>query len=142
MKRYFFQICTLIVLCCYINTGCQKEQNTDNLLNGKWIFLGYGNNSTSEFEPEPYGESKSSCVIFNNGEAVAYSSINHHIMTYELDGDDQIIISGGLISYAMDTEWGNRFLRAFEDTMSFSIHNDELLFVGSDEFMKLRKELK
>lgn len=144
MRQKILKLSTVFLFLFLIGISCQKDEDLHTVLNGKWIFIGYGKDSSNEFEAEPDDEPKNSYVIFNNGEMKPYSSRNTgNNMTYEIIGQNQLVISGGLMTMANDTEWGIRFLTFFlyEKTITFSMDRNELFLYKSDtEFMKFKKE--
>lgn len=143
MKTKILKLSTVVLLFAFISAGCQKDENSNAVLSGKWFFLGYGNDSTNEFEAEPADEPKSSYVIFENGELEGHSASNSYNMTYEVTGHDQLTILGGIKTYIGDTDWGIRFLRSlvFEEKITYNIIKNELYLYSTDsEFMKFKKE--
>ncbi|HDR52802.1 MAG TPA: hypothetical protein ENN90_14485 [Mariniphaga anaerophila] len=81
MKSKILKLCIIILSFSLMGAGCEKDDVSHSILNGKWILLGFGDNSTGEFISEPESEPKSSYVVFDNGELNAYSVTNK---TYEI----------------------------------------------------------
>ena len=135
----------LLPLCAaLLGAGCEKDEMSESVLNGKWILLGFGNDSTGKFTPEPDSEPKSSYVVFNNGELVAYSVTNKtYDVSYEVEGEMiNITDKGGRTKLGGDTEWGLKFLMAINDVYNFQINSELKLFYEDQNYMKLKKEPK
>lgn len=124
--------------------GCEKEDVSQSVLNGKWILIGFGDDSTNEFIIEPESEPKSSYVVFDNGEMVAYSVTNMtYDVSYEVEGEMiHITNKGGRTKVGGDTEWGLKFLIAINDIYNFKINSKLMLYYENQKFMKLKKETK
>ena len=68
MKTTTLKISFIFLFLGLMGAGCEKEEDVyQSTLNGKWILLGFGDDATNEFSPEPESESKSSYMIFDNG---------------------------------------------------------------------------
>ncbi len=135
----------LLPLCVVImGSGCEKEDVSQSVLNGKWILIGFGDDSTNEFTSESDSEPKSSYVVFDNGEMVAYSVTNKtYDVSYKVEGEViKITNKGGRTKLGGDTEWGLKFLMAINDIYNFKINNELMLFYENQKFMKLKKETK
>ena len=136
----------LLPLCAaLLGAGCEKDEMSESVLNGKWILLGFGNDSTGKFTPEPDSEPKSSYVVFDNGNLVAYSVTNRSFdMKYLIKGENKLSIETGKVTLAGgDTEWGQRFLTLIGEIFEYDIHEDVLkLYHGDQKFMKFKKETK
>jgi len=136
----------LLPLCAaLLGAGCEKDEMSESVLNGKWILLGFGNDSTGEFTPEPESEPKSSYVVFDNGELVAYSVTNRSFdMKYLIKGENKLSVEPGKLTLVGgDTAWGQRFLTLIGEIFEFGIHEDVLkLYYENQKFMKFKKETK
>jgi len=126
--------------------GCEKEEVSQSVLNGKWILMGFGDDSTNEFTSEPDSEPKSSYVVFDNGEMVAHSVTNvvenmKYILT---EGDRVLFTTTGMVTLiGGDTEWGQQFLTRISKVYEFEFKEDTLILYYEDhKFMKLKKETK
>ncbi|WP_372950856.1 hypothetical protein [Mariniphaga sp.] len=137
----------LLPLCAaLLGAGCEKDKMSKSILNGKWILLGFGNDSTGEFTSEPDSEPKSSYVVFDNGELVAHSVSNRTFdMEYVLKEGNKIIITNqGIVTLVgSDTEWGQHFLYVIGNIFEFELSESMLkLYYQDQKFMKLKKETK
>lgn len=124
-----------------LGNGCKKDEVSQSILNGKWMLLGFGDDSTGEFISEPISEPKSSYVIFDNGAMVAHSVTNVvENMKYFLNEDYKIEFSthGMETLIGGDTEWGQQFLNSIIKIYEFEKSEDELkLYFENQKFMKL-----
>ena len=136
----------LLPLCvALLGAGCDDDDVPQSVLNGKWILLGFGNDSTGEYTSEPDSEPKSSYVIFDNGKLVAYSVTNEtYDIYYNVNGNViDITDKGGRTKIGGDTEWGQQFLNLIIKIYEFEIKEDELkLYYEDQNYMKLKKETK
>ena len=136
----------LLPLCVVLlGAGCDDDDISQSVLNGKWILIGFGDNSTNEFASEPDSEPKSSYLLFNDGEMVAYSVTNRTFdMKYSIEeGNKLSVTSGKMTLIGGDTEWGQQFLTLLGKTFGFELTEDVLrLYYEDQKFMKLEKEIK
>ena len=145
MKTKILKLSVIILLLSLMGAGCVKEDVSQFILEGKWILIGFGDDSTNEFTPEPASEPKSSYVVFDNGNLVAYSVTNRSFdMKYLIKGENKLSIETGKVTLAGgDTEWGQRFLTLIGEIFEYDIHEDVLkLYHGDQKFMKFKKETK
>lgn len=135
----FLPLCVVL-----LGAGCEKEDDIRSVLNGKWILIGFGDDSTNEFTSEPDSEPKSSYVIFDNGKMVAYSVTNKtYGVSYKVEGEMiDITNKGGRTKVGGDTDWGLKFLIAINDIYNFNINSELMLFYEDQKFMKFRRDTK
>lgn len=136
----------LLPLCVVLlGAGCDDDDISQSVLNGKWILIGFGDDSTNEFASEPDSEPESSYLLFNDGEMVAYSVTNRTFdMKYFIEeGNKLSVTSGKMTLIGGDTEWGQQFLTLLGKTFGFELTEDVLrLYYEDQKFMKLEKEIK
>jgi hypothetical protein len=129
-----------------LGAGCEKDDVPQSVLNGKWVLLGFGNDSTGEYTSEPDSEPKPSYVIFDNGLMIAHSVSNAvENVKYVFDEEHKIVFStrGMKTLIGGDTEWGQQFLNLIIKIYEFEIKEDELkLYYEDQNYMKLKKEIK
>ncbi|MCK3685841.1 hypothetical protein [Maribellus sp. YY47] len=146
LKRFTLMLLLLPLGVLFLGAGCEKEDVSQSVLNGKWILIGFGDDSTNEFTSEPNSEPKSSYVIFDNGRMVAYSVSNMvEDAKYVVDEERKIIFSthGMKTLIGGDTEWGQQFLSLIIKIYEFEVKEDELkLYYESQKYMKLKKDTK
>ncbi len=149
MKSKILKLSTMVLLFTFISAGCQKDNVPQAPLDGKWILIGFGDDSTNELISEPESEPKSSYVIFDKGEMVSFSVSN------TIENMKYILKRGNKISFTThgmetlvggDTEWGQNFLTLIIKIFEFERNEDILkLYYGDQkfmEFMKFNKEIK
>lgn len=146
MKTTIFKISAFILLFTLMGAGCENEEDiSQSILNGKWILVGFGNDSTDEFIFEPESEPKSSYVTFDNGNLDAFSVTNRTFnMKYLIEKDNTLSITPGIMTLVgSDTEWGQKFLLSINDIYKFDRNNNDLiLYYEGQRFMKFQKETK
>ena len=144
MKTISLKISMLFLLLLTMGAACEKEDISQSVLDGKWILIGFGDDSTNEFTPEPDSEPKSSYAVFDDGEIIAYSVTNTtYDVSYEAEGEMiNITNKGGRTKVGGDTEWGLKFLMAINDIYKFRINGELMLFYKDQKFMKFKKETK
>jgi hypothetical protein len=127
-----------------MGAGCEKDVTTLKTGKGEWTLIGFGDDSTGEFTSEPESEPKSSYVIINKGEMVAYSVTNRtYDISYEVKRERiNVTNKGGRTKVGGDTEWGLKFLMAINDIYKFNINSELILYYEDQKFMKLKKETK
>ncbi len=131
-----------LLLLFIIGGGCEKNNISQKLLDGKWILLGFGNDSTNSYIPEPSTEPNSSYIIFDNGKMDAFSVSNRTFdMKYELKRGMKISITPGIITLVGgDTEWGQKFLYTIKNVYKYDIDNSELsLYYENQKYMRFKK---
>ena len=146
MKTTTLKISFIFLFLGLMGAGCEKEEDVyQSTLNGKWILLGFGDDATNEFSPEPESESKSSYMIFDNGKMVAHSVTNRTFgMKYSIKAGNKLSITSGTMTLVgSDTEWGQKFLSLISTLYKFERNDDKLkLYYDNRKFMKLEKEAK
>jgi hypothetical protein len=147
MKTTILKISFIFLLFSLMGAGCKKDEDvSQSVLDGKWILTGFGDDSTNEFTPEPDSEPKSSYVVFDNGEMVAYSVTNRTFdMEYLIEEGNMLSITNpGIVSLVgSDTEWGQQFLSLIGKIFEFELNEDMLkLYYQDQKFMKFKKETK
>ena len=146
MRAAILKISAFLLLFSLIEAGCEKEDVPQSVLDGKWILIGFGDDSTNEFTSEPDSEPKSSYVVFDNGEMVAHSISNVvENMKYILEDENKILFTteGMKTLIGGDTEWGQQFLTRIGKIHEFEFKEDTLILYYEDQkFMKFEKETK
>lgn len=145
LKTSFIFLFPLVVGISLMGTGCEKEDVSQSVLDGKWILTGFGDDSSNKFIPEPESEPQSSYVVFNNGELVAHSVTNRTFdIKYLIKEGNKLSITPGIMTLVgSDTEWGQKFLSLISTIYEFERNGDELkLYYEDQKFMKLKKETK
>lgn len=145
MRTIILKISIVSLLLSLMGAGCDKEEDiSQSILNGKWILVGFGDDSTNEFIPEPESEPQSSYLVFEDGELVAFSVTNKtYDISYKVEGKIiKVIDKGGRTKVGGDTEWGLKFLIAISDIYKFNINSELILYYEGQKFMKLKKEIK
>lgn len=146
MKTTFFKISAFILLLALMGAGCEKEENiSQSILNGKWILVGFEDDSSGEFIFEPESEPISSYVTFDNGKLDAFSVTNRTLdMRYLIEKENTLSITPGIMTLVGgDTEWGQKFLLCINDIYKFDRNNNDLiLYYEGQKFMKFKKETK
>lgn len=146
MKTISLKFNILFLLFSLMGAGCEKDDVSQSVLDGKWILIGFGDGSTDVFRPEPDSEPKSSYVVFDNGEMVAHSVSNVvENMQYSLIEENKILFTttGMETLIGGDTEWGLRFLTRISKVYEFEFKEDTLILYYEDQkFMKFKKETK
>ncbi len=133
-------LCGIIVFMAF---SCEENDISQTLIDGEWILVGFGNDSTNEFISEPESEPQSSYVIFDNGKLDAFSVTNRTFdMGYTIkQGSSLSIIPGIVTLVGGDTEWGQKFLSLIGQIFKFELNGDEInLYYENQKFMKLNKE--
>lgn len=145
MKTVIFKYISALLLLGLMGWGCEKEGISQSELNGKWILLGFGDDSTNDFISEPESEPKSSYVVFDNGKMDAFSVSNRTIdMGYLIkEGSKLSIISGKLTLVGGDTDWGQKFLTLIDKSIYYELNDSILdLYYENHKFMKFKKATK
>jgi hypothetical protein len=145
MKTTILKISMFLLLFSLMGAGCEKEDVSQSVLDGKWVLLGFGDDNTNKFMPEPDSEPKSSYVVFDNGEMVAYSVTNRTLdVKYLIKREDKLsVIPGKVTLVGSDTDWGQQFLTLIGEIFKFDLNEDTLkLYYEDQKFMKLKKETK
>ena len=146
LKLLTFFLFLLPLSIIFFGAGCEKDEASQSGLNGKWILLGFGNDSTGEYTSEPDSEPKSSYVIFDNGQMVAHSVSNViENVKYVVDKEHEITFSthGMRTLIGGDTDWGKQFLNLIIKIDKFQIEKNELkLYYENQNYMKFEKEIK
>jgi hypothetical protein len=146
MKSTILKISAISLLMFVIIAGCERDKVKDEipktLIEGKWILVGYGDDSTNEFTAEPESEPISSYLIIDTDMIKAFSYRNENELYYNVEGEIVKVTSiGGPTKMGSDTDWGWNFLITIDDVFKYSINNDELiLYFEAHKFMKLKKD--
>lgn len=142
MKPKILKLSLFCLVFALMGASCQDDEESLSTLNGKWILLGFGDDSTNEFIFEPETEPQSSYIIFENGKLEAFSVSNKtYDVSYKLNGELLNITNiGGITKVGGDTEWGLKFLTSIKDIHKFNMNGELILYYETQRFMKLKKE--
>ncbi len=145
MKTKILKLSAIVLLFSLMGAGCEEEEVSQSVLDGKWILTGLGDDSTNEYIAEPESEPKSSYLVFDSGEMVVYSVTNRTFDTKYIikEGNKLSITPGTMTLIGSDTEWGQKFLSLISTIYEFERNGDELkLYYDNQKFMNLKKETK